>query len=400
MLTNARTDSKNGWVIIVAILMVCLNGCGPRIPDVIRVGGIFDLTGATNEVGIPYADGVRDYVQYINQQGGINGRQIELIDEDYGYNIERGKELYARLVEEEDVLVIMGWGTGDTEVLRPLIAADGIPFMSASYSEELTVIETAPYNFLIGVTYSDQMRIALRYILDNWTDTSRPPRVTFIYNDTPFGLSPIQDGRDYAAAHSVEVVDEQIISLSALDVTDELRAMASTNPDYAIVQETTAAASVIVLTAREMDLPTQFILLNWAADEKFVSLCGEAAEGVLGTVPFSFISDVGEAAAPGLAEIRAFNRARGTDPSTCNIRYVQGWVTMQVMAEGVRRAGDDLTGKGIREGLETLTNFETGGITPPITFSPTSHKGAMALRIYQVQEGEWVPISSYIEAQP
>lgn len=121
--------------------------------------------------------------------------------------------------------------------------------MSASYSEELTIIETAPYNFLIGVTYSDQMRVALRYILDSWTDTPRLPRVAFIYNDTPFGLSPIQDGRDYAAAHGIEVVDEQVVSLSATDVTNELQAMATTNPDYAIVQETTAAASVIVLTA-------------------------------------------------------------------------------------------------------------------------------------------------------
>jgi branched-chain amino acid transport system substrate-binding protein len=319
-----------------------------------------------------------------------------LIDEDYGYNIERARELYTRLVEEEEILVIMGWGTGDTEALRPLIAADEIPFMSASYSEELTVIEAAPYNFLIGVTYSDQMRIALRYILDNWTDTTRPPRVAFIYNDTPFGLSPIQDGRDYAAAHGIEVVDEQIISLSAIDVTDELQAMAATNPDYAIVQETTAAASVIVLTAQEMNLPTPFILLNWAADEKLIRLCGEAAEGVLGTVSFSLISED----APGLAEIRAFNQAQGVDPATRNIRYVQGWVTMQVMAEGIRRASDDLTGEGIREGLESLTNFETGGITAPITFRPTSHKGATALRIYQVQEGEWMPITDYIEAQP
>jgi len=354
------------------------------------------LTGATNEVGIPYANGVRDYVQCINERGGINGRQIELIDEDYGYNIERAQALYTRLVEEDEVLVIMGWGTGDTEVLRPRIAADEIPFMSASYSEELTIIETAPYNFLIGVTYSDQMRIALRYILDSWTDTTRLPRVAFIYNDTPFGLSPIQDGRDYAAAHGIEVVDEQIVSLSAIDVTNELQAMATTNPDYAIVQETTAAASVIVLTAQEMDLPTQFVLLNWAADEKFIRLCGEAAEGVLGMVSFSLISED----APGLAEIRAFSQARGVDPATRNIRYVQGWGTMQVMAEGIRRAGDDLTGRGIREGLESLTNFETGGITAPITFSPTRHKGAIALRIYQVQEGEWVPITDYLEAQP
>ena len=393
MRTSVRTGS---WVVIAITLMVGLSGCGPPTPDVVLVGGIFDLTGATNEVGIPYANGVRDYVQCINELGGINGRQIELIDEDYGYNIERAQALYTRLVEEDEVLVIVGWGTGDTEVLRPRIAADEIPFMSASYSEELTIIETAPYNFLIGVTYSDQMRIALRYILDSWTDTTRLPRVAFIYNDTPFGLSPIQDGRDYAAAHGIEVVDEQIVSLSAIDVTNELQAMAATNPDYAIVQETTAAASVIVLTSWEMDLPTQFVLLNWAADEKLIRLCGEAAEGVLGTVSFSLISED----APGLAEIRAFNQARGIDPATRNIRYVQGWVTMQVMTEGIRRAGDDLTGKGIREGLESLTDFQTGGITAPITFSPTSHKGATALRVYQVQEGEWVPITDYLEAQP
>ncbi|MCD4737704.1 MAG: ABC transporter substrate-binding protein, partial [Anaerolineae bacterium] len=278
MKRGTRTDL---WVVVVIALLGSLCACRPRTPDVIRVGGIFDLTGATSEIGIPYADGVRDCVQYINEQGGINGRQIELVDEDYGYNIERAKTVYTRLVEEEKVLVIMSWGTGDTDAMRPLIAADRIPLMSASYSEELTIIETAPYNFLIGVTYSDQMRIALQYILDNWTDTSRSPRVAFLYNDTPFGLSPIQDGRDYAAAHGIEVVDEQIISLSAIDATAELQAMAATSPDYAIVQETTASGSVILLAAQELALPTQFILLNWSADEKLISLAGETAEGVL-----------------------------------------------------------------------------------------------------------------------
>ena len=392
-----KTGVKLGMRVVMAIaLMLSLGGCGPRTPDVIRVGAIFDLTGATSEVGIPYADGVRDYVQYINERGGINGRQIELIDEDYGYNIERAEALYTRLVEEEKVLVIMGWGTGDTEALRPRIAADHIPFMSASYSEDLTIMETAPYNFLIGVTYSDQMRIALQYIVDNWTDTSRRPRVAFLYNDTRFGLSPIQDGRDYAAAHGTELVDEQLVSLSALDATEQLQAMAAKNPDYAIVQETTNAGSVILLGAQELELPTQFILLNWAADEKLIALAGEAAEGALGTVPFALITED----APGLAEIRSFSQAQGVVAATRNIRYVQGWVTMQVMAEGIRRAGDDLTGEGIRRGLESLTDLDTGGITAPITFSPTSHKGAKALRIYQVQGGRWVPITDYIEAQP
>lgn len=110
-------------VVITITLSLYLLGCVSRGPDDIRVGAIFDLTGATSEVGIPYADGVRHYVQYVNGRGGINGRQISLIDEDYGYNIERAKAIYTRLVEEENTLVIMGWGTGDTEYLLPRCGA-------------------------------------------------------------------------------------------------------------------------------------------------------------------------------------------------------------------------------------------------------------------------------------
>ena len=392
-----KTKSTIHMLPTIAILFVILvSACGPRTPDVIRIGGIFDLTGSTSEVGIPYANGVRDAVAYINSLGGINGRQIELIDEDYGYNIERGKALYTRLVEEEGVVAIMGWGTGDTEALRPLIAADEIPFMSASYSESLTVMEDAPYNFLIGVTYSDQMRLTLQYILDTWTDTSRSPRVALLYNDTAFGLSPIQDGRDYAAAHGIEIVDEQIISLSTTDATSELTAMSATKPDYAIVQETTAAGSVIVSNARELGLETQIILLNWTADEKLIALSGDAAEGVLGTVPFAFFHE----GVPGLKQLKDYAAAQGIAESTLNIRYIQGWVTMQVMAEGIRLAGDNLTGRGIREGLERLTNYETGGTTAPISFSSTSHKGVSSLKIYQVQDGIWMPITDFLTVQP
>jgi len=382
-------------LIVGVMVAVSLGGCAPRPPDVIRVGAIFDLTGATRDVGIPYAEGVRDCVTYINRQGGINGRPIELIDQDYGYNIERAQEIYTRLVEEQ-VLVIMGWGTGDTEALRPLIARDEIPFMSASYSEDLTKVETAPYNFLIGVTYSDQMRIALQYILDHWTISSRPPRVAFIYNDTPFGRSPLQSGRDFAAAHGIQIVDEQIVSLSVIDATAEMQAMARANPDYAIIQETAAAASVIAMAVDELDLPVQLIMLNWAADEKLIALAGPSAEGVLATVPIAFPYEQ----VPGVEEIRRFNEQNGIDWSRRSSRYVQGWVTMQVMAEGIRRAGDNLTGPGIRAGLESIENLDTGGITAPITFSATSHKGAQALRIYQVRNGVWVPITDYIEAQP
>ena len=45
----------------------------------IKVGGLFDLTGITSDVGKPYAQGVQDGVAFVNANGGINGKKVKLI---------------------------------------------------------------------------------------------------------------------------------------------------------------------------------------------------------------------------------------------------------------------------------------------------------------------------------
>jgi len=389
-------------IIVLAVLAAGI-ACQPAASNTIKIGGIFDLTGPTSDVGISYADGIRDHIDYVNKQGGINGKQIELIYEDYAYNVSRAEELYGRLVKEHRVIAIAGWGTGDTEALRSRVASDKIPFMSASYSENLADMTQAPYNFLIGVTYSDQMRIALRYIADTWTDTSRKPRVALIYNDTAFGRSPIKDGVAYAEAHGIELVrpvpgeDGVIVDLAAQDATAQLQSIVDAGgADYAIIQETANATSTILRSARQLDLATKFIALNWGTDEKVIALTGQAAEDLLGTSPFAFpYEDV-----TGLADMRTALKSLGKDDSSLNIRYIQGWTTAHVLLAGVEKAGPNPSGTSVRAALETLTNFDTGGITAPLTFNANSHKGALALKIYQVKNKRWEPITDYIEAIP
>ena len=88
---------------------------GPAVAQEIKVGGIFDLTGITSDVGKPYAQAVRDYVALTNAGGGINGKKIKLIDVDYGYKIPEAVSAYKRM-KEEQVVLINGWGTGETHL--------------------------------------------------------------------------------------------------------------------------------------------------------------------------------------------------------------------------------------------------------------------------------------------
>ncbi|HRC64735.1 MAG TPA: ABC transporter substrate-binding protein, partial [Dermatophilaceae bacterium] len=126
----------------------------------IKVGIIADLTGATGDVGKPYNEGMMAYIDWLNAKGGIKGRKIEAMSNDYAYQVPKAEELYKKYVSDGAV-VIQGWGTGDSEALRTKVSADKLPFMSASYAEVLTDPKQAAYNFVVAPTYSDQMRVAL-----------------------------------------------------------------------------------------------------------------------------------------------------------------------------------------------------------------------------------------------
>ena len=60
-------------------------------PAPIKVGAIFDLTGPTADVGTDYADGMRGFVDWANARGGIEGRPIDLVYQDYAYQVGPGR---------------------------------------------------------------------------------------------------------------------------------------------------------------------------------------------------------------------------------------------------------------------------------------------------------------------
>jgi branched-chain amino acid transport system substrate-binding protein len=124
---------------------------------------------------------------------------------------------------------------------------------------------------------------------------------------------------------------------------------------------------------------------------------GEATDGMLGAGAFAFLDED----KPGHKEIKEFNEKKGVDWKTLPVNYVQGWVTMKVMLEGVKRVDGAVTGESLKKALETITDFDTGGVTAPLTFSDKSHKGNLSTRVYKsdAQQNKWVAVSEYIQAK-
>jgi branched-chain amino acid transport system substrate-binding protein len=358
----------------------------------IKVGGIFDLTGITSDVGKPYAQAVRDLVTATNAAGGINGKKIKLIDVDYGYKIPEAVSAYKRMVNDEKVILINGWGTGDTLALRDFVNKDKVPYISGSFAGDLTDPTKTPYNFFVAPSYSDQIRAWLSWVKEDWKDKSRNPRMAFFYGDNPYGKAPIEAGRRYCKEIGIDLVDEEILPGNFQDATSQLLNMKQKGADYAYINVTTTGVSLVLKGARALGLTTKFGSNPWGFSEQLPAVAKEAAEGVTGVMAhLPFGENV-----PGMKALIDYHKANHPN-DTHDAMYVRGWTAATVWIEALRRAdkAGKLTGEGVKAAIETFKDFDLGGLASPVTWTPTDHRPSTRTAIYQVQGGKLVKVKEY-----
>ncbi len=367
-------------------LALCLSLAVPALAETIKIGGLIDLSGPTSAVGRPYAEGLRAAVDSINAHGGVGGRQIEFLLQDTAYNPQQGLAIYKRFANVDKVVAVQGFGTAVTEALVRSVAQDEIPNFSASYSAHLTDPAKAPYNFVIAADYSTQARAALKYFKDNWKE-SRAPKLALLYPNVPYGLAPIPAIKAYAKELGFELVGEENVDLKAIDATTQLLALKDKAPDYTWIGGTTPSTAVIMKDARKLGMKTTFFVNIWGADESLVQLAGDAAEGAVSLQAAAvYGQDV-----PGMKAI--LEQTKNQPQMT---HFIRGFASMMVMAEGMRLAlaKGPLSGKTLKEALETLRDYDPQGLTPKISFLPGDHRPGMAVFLYTVKNGKLVFLSS------
>jgi len=278
--------------------------------------------------------------------------------------------------------------------MAPMITKDKIPYLSASYSVHLTDATKFPYNFIGATSYSTQARVACQFIKLDWKRwTERPPRVCFVYSETGFGRSPITDGKAEANRLGIKVLTDQIVDLQATDATGQMQQVRQEGADYIILQANITSSAVVTKAVRALGLNTKLICLNWAIDEIWLGMVGEAGEGVYGCIPYALWPDMD---LQGVRLMHEVNKMYHPQIKERSSRYVQGFAAAMLMEEALKRAGVNPTGTKIKEAFETLRNFNAMGILPPVTYTAASHEPCNSLRIYQVRKGKLVPITDYI----
>ncbi len=361
----------------------------------IRVGSLNDMTGATSDVGKDYALGIAEAIHYVNDMGGVNGKKIKLYQFDYGYRIPEALTKY-KLFKRLKCVAILGWGTGDTEALSPTVTRDKMPYVSASYSGHLTDPKKTPYNLFFATDYSTNARAAITAWFDKkWPKHKdfgkRKPRFVCSFHFAhPYCSAPIKAIKDQATMLGFDIGPDQNVTLFALDAKSQVLGMKDFKPDVVFHGNTTMSVAATIRDAYALGLGADHIVNNWGFDENLPRLAGKASEGVLGAAICAFFGENVPVMDKVVEYAKKYNP--GVPPEKRLIRTIQAWGDVLILWEALNRADKvgDLSGESIlKNGFETMVNYEVGLSEAPATFTAKDHRSQSEAKIYEWKDGKF-----------
>lgn len=361
--------------------------------NTVKIGLIADQTGLAASVSVPMTEAARTYFRHINDTGGINGRKVNIIVEDDHYTIPGAIAAFKKLVFKDEVLsILFCGGTGQTLALARQIEKHKVPINTLSIAEKMTT-PLMRYIFTPSASYDDGLKVIIDYIMTDLK--AKNPRISHVYPDIEFGKTGVEAVEKYLPKYNLKLVSKEVVAVPDIDATSQVLRTIKMNPDYIVFNSAAAGCIAFLKGAKKYGLKSKIFGGFYVSTEDIISSSGDSAKDIIVVSPFGYWYDN----SPGMIKMKEITKKYSPDTKLKTRSYTQGWITTVICAEGLKRAGRDLTPDTLVEAYETFQNFSTGGISAPVSYSKTNHKGAKGFKLYRtdLERETYVPISDYRE---
>ncbi len=360
--------------------------------DGVKVGIITDTTGVVADYGRHLLMGVSDYLKFINEKGGIHGRRINLIHEDDQYKIPLAIASFEKLVTKDEVLAILHCGgTPQTMALLPKIEKEKVPVIPPG----MLVPMYTPYKryvFSYGSTYSNQIEVLIDYVIHDLK--VKAPKTGIVHWPVEWAKEGAKASKDRLKAYGVEPVGEIELPMGAVDASSQVLSMKRAGAEYVIIFTLAPGIINFIKTAEKFDYFPTYLTFTWCADDSILKAVGKAAKVYYAGSMFGVWNDD----SPGGKELREIAQKYGSSPKLPTL-YIQGYTTTVILVEGLRRAGKNLTVEKFVDALETLKEFDCGGMLSPMTYTSTLHKPSDYSKIVKADTEKlvFIPVTQWVK---
>lgn len=353
--------------------------------------------------------GLTDAATYINETGGIDGREFVAVVEDGRYDVPTTLGIFNRFAESKPKGEFLSYSQFCTPCLKALTEKvnqeEKMPVLAGSMSALIfdeNVKKNTPYFFATGPGYGEQWGMALKYIKLNHKKET-PPRVAFHYFDNSTGRDPLEDLKMYAEKFGVELVMEEPFSPTAQSFAPSFLKFRKEKVEYVLFWNWSAKIATRYFKEAKKYLPkTPIFGVHWTAGNLYFHLAGKDYDNhyVVSGYPVEteldneFVKIVTDMAKKKDRKIVAW------------AFYMQSWVMAQLTADAARQVvaeGKPLTRENLKDALENI-DTDLLGMFGGEKLDYSTHKFSRARVLRSdwskktlVPMTEWVDINEYLK---
>ncbi len=330
-----------------------------------------DLSGPLAAITAPLIHGAEDAVKAINDAGGLYGATLEVKFADTGGSAEQAVAAYDRFTSDDDnILVMITYGSGDVEALTQRFKEDKIPTLTAGLSSKAMYVDSG-YVFGLGPIYPDQLGLTMSFLKENWAtykpaDAGDEIKLAYLSWPTAFGQGALTDeSRAHLTDLGIEVVLEEKYDVSpTADTTTAILNAQAAGANVIWTNTLAFGTSVILNDLNSLGLRDQFVVAadNWGMDLATYAFLADPAYGVGLITPFPYLwwTDTDNA---GVQYAQKVFEANARPASEHNVGYLLLVAGVDLAVDAITLAIDtvgyeNLNGEAVHDALIALGPHE------------------------------------------
>lgn len=268
--------------IVSAVVGLGLTAGAALAQDAVKVGVIFPFSGGAGPQGKHVSWAIDSMATIINENGGVLGRQIELVMRDDestpAVGVSRANELIAEGVE----VIIEGWNSPVTLAMQPVINRAGVMDITAiSKADPILSGEGNPLAVRFNSSNAQDGAVVAKFIVDNGYT-----RVAFMTENDAYGngaQASIQAALE-GMGHDYEVVAEEKFPFDQADFRVSLSNVKAANPDITVAINANEGLGMpaLIRQAKRSRVPGQLVAAVGTVAPSVIDVAGDSANGLVG----------------------------------------------------------------------------------------------------------------------
>jgi ABC-type branched-subunit amino acid transport system substrate-binding protein len=340
------------------------------------------------------------YLRMINDQGGINGRKLNLIQYDDAYSPPKAVEQVRKLVEGDEVLFTFQLiGTASNAAVQKYLNNKKVPqLLAATGASRFTDPQNAPWTIGFNPNYQTEGRIYAKYILTNHPNA----KIGVLYQNDDLGrdyIAGLKAGLGAKAASMI--VGEVSYELTDPTIDSQIVKLRSLGADLLYDASTPKFAAQAIKKVADLGWkPVHILDINASPVSATLKPAGlDISKDIIST---GYGKDPGDPQwknDPGLKAYFAFMDKYYPEGDKLNTVNTYGYSTSELLVQILRQCGDDLTRENVMRQAANLKNF-VGSLSLPgmvANTSPTDYRINKQMQMMKFDGEQWQLFGPIIE---